>query len=72
MAFDLDSHASPRLYKRHQRHSQDGRLRHSKQFGEFLEVEATRLSTTTDVLYAKLDTYTADQIRAASSLSDLP
>jgi hypothetical protein len=44
------------------------RVRHSKQFEEFLVAQATRLSTTTTEIFTLLDSYTADQIRAASTL----
>jgi len=43
---DLDSKASPRLYKHHQRFARYARVRHSKQLYEFLTVQAARLSTT--------------------------
>ncbi len=60
--------ASSRLYKRHQRYARDNRLNHSKQELEWLNVQATRLSTTAAAVFAALDTMTADQIEAAGSL----
>lgn len=65
---DLDTYASPRSYSRHQRYRRPLRVRHSKQFEEFLVAQAARLSTTTSEIFALLDEYTADQIRAATSL----
>ncbi len=60
--------ASSRLYKRHQRYARDNRLNHSKQELEWLNVQATRLSTAAAAVFAALDTMTADQIEAAGSL----
>ena len=60
--------ASSRLYKRHQRYARDNRLNHSKQELEWLNVQATRLSTTPAAVFAALDSMTADQIKAALSL----
>jgi hypothetical protein len=61
--------ASSRLYKRHQRYARQDRLNHSKQELEWLNVQATRLSTTAAVVFAALDSYTADQIEAMSVLA---
>jgi hypothetical protein len=66
-----DSLASPRLFRRHQRYARYTRLNHSKQEIEFLAVEAARLSTTEALIFGALDSYTADQIRAASAKSDI-
>jgi hypothetical protein len=44
-------------------------VRHSKQFENFLTVQATRLSTTTAVIFSLLDSYTADQIETFTSAS---
>lgn len=63
--------ASPRLYRRHQRYANDNRLNHSKQELEFLNVQATRLSTTPAKIFAALDVYTADQVVAATNKSQL-
>ena len=71
MADAVDTHASPRLFKRHQRYANFSRLNHSKQELSFLATEATRLSTTSANIFHLLDSYTADQIRAASSLGQL-
>lgn len=67
MAADIDTLASPRTYSRHRRYNH--RLRHSRQLEEFLTVEAARLSTTTREILTLLHSYTADQIRAATSLA---
>jgi hypothetical protein len=71
MADAVDTHASPRLFKRHQRYANFSRLNHSKQELSFLATEATRLGTTSANIFHLLDSYTADQIRAASSLGQL-
>ena len=68
MADAVDTHASPRLFKRHQRYANFSRLNHSKQELEWLSVQATRLSTTPAAVFAALDSMTADQIEAALSL----
>ena len=71
MADAVDTNASPRLFKRHQRYANFSRLNHSKQELSFLATEATRLGTTSANIFHLLDSYTADQIRAASSLGQL-
>ena len=68
---DVDSFASPRSHSKHQRNRRLSRVRHSRQFEEFLSVQATRLSTTTAAIFAYLDTNTADQIAAAASTGAL-
>jgi hypothetical protein len=68
---DTDTLASPRSYKRHQRYANFSRLNHSKQELSFLTVEATRLSTTPANIFHLLDSFTADQIRAAATLGAL-
>lgn len=68
---DTDTHASPRSYKKHQRYANFSRLNHSKQELQFLTVEATRLSTTAAHIFAALDSYTADQVRAATNKSQI-
>jgi hypothetical protein len=69
---DLDTNASPLSHSKHQRYRRLARVRHSKQFEEFLTVQATRLSTTTAAIFALLDSYTADMIAAAASVGALP
>ena len=71
MADAVDTFASPRLYKRHQRYANFSRLQHSKQELQFLATEATRLGTTSATIFSLLDEFTADQIRAATSLGQL-
>jgi hypothetical protein len=68
---DLDSFASPLSHSKHQRYRRAARVRHSRQFEEFLIVQAARLSTTTAAIFALLDTNTADMIRAASTVGAL-
>ena len=69
---DFDTNASPQSHSQHQRYRKSARVRHSKQFEEYLTVQAARLSTTTAIIFAKLDKYTADQIKAAASLASIP
>jgi hypothetical protein len=68
---DFDSLASPRLHKRHQRYANFTRLNHSKQELSFLSLQATRLGTTSAAIFGLLDSYTAEQIAAATSLGQL-
>ena len=71
MADAIDTLASPRSRKRHQRYAQFSRLNHSKQELSFLQTEATRLGTTVAAIFGALDSYTADQVRGAAAKSDL-
>jgi hypothetical protein len=71
MADAIDKLATPRLFKRHQRYAQFSRLNHSKQELSFLQTEATRLGTTVAHIFSALDAYTADQVRSATSKSQL-
>ena len=66
-----NARSAPREYKRHQRYSKFAQFRNSRQEKEFLRVQSDRLSTTQAVLFAKLNTYPADQIQAASTLGAL-
>lgn len=68
---DSDTHASPRLYKRHQRYANFNRLNHSKQELEFFAVQAARLSLSEAQIFSALDSFTADQIRAAADAAAL-
>jgi hypothetical protein len=63
---------SPREYDKHRRHDVDGRRRHSQQLAAFLAAQATRLSTTSAIVEAKLDKYGADRVKAAANLAALP
>jgi hypothetical protein len=69
---DTDSFASPQSHSQHQRNRRFARVRHAKQFEAFLTVQAARLTSTTAVIFAKLDHYTADQIKAAANLAAIP
>jgi hypothetical protein len=68
---DYDSLASPQSHSKFQRYRRSARVRHSKQFENFLTVQAARLSTTTATIFSLLDSYTADQIAGASSVAAL-
>ena len=68
---DTDTFASPQSHMKHQRNRRLARVRHSRQFEEFLTVQATRLSTTTAAIFALLNSNTADQIKAAASTGAL-
>jgi len=71
MADTNDTLASPRLFKRHQRYANFSRLNHSKQELSFLNTQATRLGATVAQIFSALDSYTADQIVAATSKGQL-
>jgi hypothetical protein len=64
--------AAPRLFRRHQRYAHFDRLNHSPQEIAWLETQANRLSTTTAIVFGKLNTYTSDQIVLAANLAALP
>jgi len=69
---DLDTYSSPKLeHSKHQRYRRAARVRHSKNFENFLIVEAARLSTTPATIFALLDSNTAAMIRAATSTAQL-
>lgn len=63
---------SPRCYQNHSRHDQYARVRHSKQELAYLQAEATRLSSTPAVIFAKLQKYGATRVSAAPNLAALP
>jgi hypothetical protein len=71
MADASDTNASPRLRKRHQRYAQFSRLNHNKQELSFLTAQATRLGTTAAAIFGALDSYTTDQVLAATSKSQI-
>jgi hypothetical protein len=64
--------ASPREYNAHQRHSKQSRRRHDDQEIAFLAAQATRLSTTSAIIFAKLSKYSAATIKAAANLAAIP
>jgi hypothetical protein len=68
MADALDSFASPRLNKRHQRYARFARARHSKQQLSWLQEQATRLGTSPAAIFALLDTHSRNEIFHAVSL----
>lgn len=64
---------SPRTYSRHQRHRLYARVRlGADQFSAFLAAQATRLSSDQPTIFGKLLKYTADRIRQATNLSQIP
>lgn len=62
----------PREYNQHQRYSNLARRRHSQQLAAFLSAQATRLSSSTSTIFAKLKKYTAAKIAQATNISQLP
>lgn len=64
--------ASPREYNGHQRYSNLARRRHDDQEAAFLAAQATRLSTTSAVVFAKVAKYGAARVKAAANLAALP
>jgi hypothetical protein len=63
---------APREYSKHQRHGNLARRRHDDQINSFLGVQATRLSSTAAVVYAKVTKYGAAHVKAAANLAALP
>jgi len=63
--------ASPREYNSHQRHAKFAELRHDDQRQAFLTAQATRLSTTTAVIFAGLAKHGAAFVKAASTSGQL-
>jgi len=63
-----EKNASPRLYRRHQRHAVYSRMRYSNQEQAFLTLQAARLSTTELVVYDALYKVTAGQIHSAANV----
>lgn len=64
--------ASPREYNKHQRYSKLGRLGHAQQLTAFLASIATKLTSTSAVIFAKVTKYGADRVKAATNISQLP
>lgn len=68
---------TPREYNAHQRHSKLSRLRYSAklnkgQLSAFLVYQATRLSSTAAVVFAKVTKYGAARVKAAANLAAIP
>lgn len=64
---------APRSYSRHQRKRKIARVGlGANQFSAFLAVQATRLSSTSAVIFGKLQTYTAARIVQATNVSQIP
>lgn len=69
--------ATPREYNKHQRHAKLARHRYSGaakrgQLGEFLAYQATRLSSTAAVVFAKVTKYGAARVKDAANLAAIP
>lgn len=63
---------APRCYKKHQRHAKFARVKSgANQFSQFLSVQATRLSSTSTLIFGKLVKNTAAHIKAASTFGSL-
>jgi len=60
-----DANATPRLYRRHQRHASLARMRYSDQADAFLDKQATRLGLTEAQVFADLKKNTAQRIKDA-------
>lgn len=65
---------APRAYDRHQRHRKFATLarKGANQFNAFLAAQATRLSSTSSVIFTKLQKYSAAKIKSATNVSQLP
>lgn len=63
---------APREYANHKRHSALARRRHDNQVAAFLSTQATRLSSTSATVFAKLKKYGAARVKAAANLAALP
>lgn len=65
--------ATPNTYTKHQRHRKFARIGSgADQFSAFLTATATRLSSTSAVVFAKLTKYGAAAVKAATNISQLP
>ena len=64
--------ASPQSHSQHKRHDSYSRDRHSQQLNAWLAAQATRLSSTAAVIFAKLEKYPHERIEAATNISQLP
>lgn len=67
---------APRAYSRHQRHrvlptTGNKGAGSRKQFTAFLAKQATRLASTSALIFAKLPKNTADRVKAASTFGSL-
>ena len=71
MADAVDTFASPRLLKRHQRYARFARMRHSKQDLEWMQVQATRLGTSVAAIFALLSLHSREEIFHAASVGAL-
>jgi hypothetical protein len=63
---------SPQSHRNHERHDHFSRVRHSQQFTAYLAAQATRLGTTSAVVFAKVEKYGATRVSGAPNLAALP
>lgn len=64
--------ASPQCHRNHERHDRFARTRHSHQFAAFLAAQATRLGSTSAVIFAKVEKYGATRVKGAPNLAAIP
>jgi hypothetical protein len=64
--------ASPQCHRNHERHDHFARVKHSQQFLAYLAAQATRLSTTSAIVFAKVEKYGANRVTHAANLAALP
>jgi hypothetical protein len=64
--------AASREYNGHQRHAKFARLRHDNQRLAWLTRIATKLSSTTTIIFARLTKYGARRVGSATNISQLP
>jgi len=63
---------SPQCHENHKRHDKFARARHTDQLAAFLAAQATRLGTTSAIVFAKLEKYGANRVKGAANLAALP
>lgn len=64
--------ASPQCHRNHERHDHFARVRHSQQFEAYLARQATRLGTTSAIVFAKVEKYGSTRVSGAPNLAALP
>lgn len=62
---------APRTYRRHMRHAKLAR-KTGDQFNKFLSTQATRLTTTAAVVFARIKKYSANRVAKAVNLAAIP
>lgn len=64
---------SPKCYTKHQRHRRFARIGiGANQFSAYLAAQATRLTSTSSVVFGKLNKYKAVTVTAAANLAAIP